>query len=353
MTKNEPHPSLNELVDLVAQRTMQMDLAWDWPAGVAFHGLARAYQATGRQEYLDFLVQWTDQRLKNGLPKLTVNAVSLGHLMIALADSTGDERYLRTAEQMADYLTKDAVRFGDGVLQHTVSQNYSFPEQAWADTLFMAALFLLKLGVRQTQPAWIADALNQYYWHEEFLQNNESNLYYHGWDNLAKNHLSGIHWARANAWAAVTAANALRQINAMNPSFMCIADSLRDQLGALVRLQTPAGLWTTVLTAPTSYEETSASAGIGAALVIFSRVFNYDLYDEAIARALGGIRQNVAADGMVRNVSAGTAVMPDVAAYKKIPRKRIQGWGQGLTLAFLAELLERPNSALTPLAVAP
>ena len=328
-------------IHAVAERTMLMDLAWDWPAGVAYYGLARAWASTGRKEYLDFLVQWTDERLKNGLPRLTVNAVSLGHLMVALADATGDERYLRTAGDMAEYLTKDAVRFGDGVLQHTVSQNYSFPEQAWADTLFMAALFLLKYGVRQKQPAYVADALNQYYWHEEFLQDNATNLYYHAWDNLAKNHQSGIHWARANAWAAFTTAEALRQIDAMNPAFMRIADSLRDQLGALVRLQTPAGLWTTVLTDPTSYEETSASAGIGAALAIFQRVYRYDFYDAPIARTLEGIRQSLAPDGAVKNVSAGTAVMSDATAYKAVPKKRIQGWGQGLTLTFLAELIEK------------
>jgi unsaturated rhamnogalacturonyl hydrolase len=341
----KPPEEISALIDLVARRTMQMDLAWDWPAGVAYHGLARAWAATGRQEYLDFLVQWTDERLKNGLTRLTVNAVSLGHLMLALADATGDERYLRTAGEMAVYLTKDAVRFGEGVLQHTVSQNYSFPEQAWADTLFMAALFLLKYGVRQKQPVHVADALNQYYWHEEFLQDHATNLYYHAWDNLAQNHLSGVPWARANAWAALTAADALRQIDAMNPAFMRIADSLRDQLAALVRRQTPAGLWTTVLTDPASYEETSASAGIGAALVIFQRVFRYDLYAAPIARTLAGVRQNVAADGTVKNVSAGTAVMPDAAAYHAVPKKRIQGWGQGLTLAFLAELLGKQNPA--------
>ncbi len=37
-------------------------------------------------------------------------------------------------------------------------------------------------------------------------------------------------------------------------------------------------------------------------------------------------------------VSGGTAVMHDVEGYRRIPNKRIQGWGQGLALAFLSEL---------------
>jgi unsaturated rhamnogalacturonyl hydrolase len=59
-----------------------------------------------------------------------------------------------------------------------------------------------------------------------------------------------------------------------------------------------------------------------------------------VAKAFKGICDNIAADGTVKNVSAGTAVMKDIEGYKQVPRKRIQGWGQGLTLAFLTALLK-------------
>jgi unsaturated rhamnogalacturonyl hydrolase len=42
-------------------------------------------------------------------------------------------------------------------------------------------------------------------------------------------------------------------------------------------------------------------------------------------------------------VSAGTAVMFDANGYKEVPNKRVQGWGQGLVLAFLSLLLQRAN----------
>jgi len=43
-------------------------------------------------------------------------------------------------------------------------------------------------------------------------------------------------------------------------------------------------------------------------------------------------------------VSAGTAVMQNADGYKGVPDKRIQGWGQGLTLAFLADVLNVRNN---------
>lgn len=336
---------LRQLIDKVVKRTMKMDFAWDWPGGVAFYGICEAWKSTGEQEYLDFLVRWVDDYIERGIPPFTVNAISIGHTMITLYEATEDEKYLNMAKQMAEHLTHEAVRFGEGVFQHTVSQNYNFPEQAWADTLFMAAYFLLRIGVKLNNEEYIKDGLNQYYWHEEFLQDNQSNLYYHGWDHIKQNNMSSIYWARANAWAALTMGEALQLITVTNPSFMMIEGSLRDQLAALVRLQSDRGLWHTVLTNPESYEEISASAGIAAGLISYEKVLGQNIYTDYIQKAYRGIVDNIAEDGRVMNVSAGTAVMDDEEGYKQVPKKRIQGWGQGLTLAFLAKLVLADKNA--------
>lgn len=58
-----------------------------------------------------------------------------------------------------------------------------------------------------------------------------------------------------------------------------------------------------------------------------------------VNRTLKGILENVGNDGKVMNVSGGTAVMKDIEGYRGITKKWIQGWGQGLTLAFLSAVL--------------
>jgi unsaturated rhamnogalacturonyl hydrolase len=199
----------------------------------------------------------------------------------------------------------------------------------------MAAYFLLRMGILLQNEEYVKDGLHQYFWHEELLQDEKTNLYYHGWDNLAKNHMSGIFWARGNAWAAITMAEALKLITYHNPMFMRIDGSLRDQLSALTRLQSENGLWRTILDDESSYFETSASAGIAASLSIYG----HPLHRKYIDRSYDGISANIAADGSVMNVSAGTAIMKTIDEYKAVPYKRVQGWGQGLTLAFLCSLL--------------
>ena len=326
-------------IDRVVDRTFRMDFNWDWPGGVAFYGVCEAYEATGNSEYIERVKSWVDEQLEDGLPKLSVNGVSIGHALISLYQYTEDGRYLDAARKLADYLANEAPRFGDGIIQHTVnSVEYQFPEQAWVDTMMMAGLFLVRfgalLGADGEGRPYFRDGIRQYHGHEDVLQDETTNLYYHGWDNIAGNHMSGVYWARGNAWAALTMAKALPLIHVADPAYMIIDGSLRDLLSALVRLQGEDGLWHTVLTDPTSYTETSGSAGIAAALL--SRG---SLYNKAVNRAIEGILGRIAPDGSVRGVSAGTAVMFDAEGYKGVSHKRVQGWGQGLALVFLADLL--------------
>ena len=188
----------------VAQKTIEMDLPWDWPCGVAYYGVARAYEATGNKELLEILKTKADALIALGLPPFTVNTCAMGHCLLSLYQATGEEGYLTIARQKIDYLRNHALRFGDHVLQHTVSIHNDFPGQAWADTLFMAAYFMLRFGVLLKDKALIDDALHQYFKHIEFLQDRATGLWYHGYSSAEQNHMSGFFWARANAWAAYT-----------------------------------------------------------------------------------------------------------------------------------------------------
>ncbi len=329
---------ISQAIDRIVEKTMQMDLAWDWPCGVAYYGISQAYERTGNEHYLKLLKDRVDELIGLGLPPVwTVNACAMGHCLITLYQATGEARYWELVMSKVAYLRKDALRFGSDVLQHTVSANNDFPEQAWADTLFMAAYFLLRVGVINQDGEMIHDALNQWYWHINYLQDPETGFYYHGYNNITKDHMSGIFWGRANAWAAYTMAkvgNILPECY-LYPVYMEIAGSLNEQLSALKTVQTKNGLWRTVLNDEESYEEISASAGIAAAMLERGN----PLHTRYINQAIKGILENVGRDGKVMNVSGGTAVMRDIAGYREISRRWIQGWGQGLALAFLSGVL--------------
>lgn len=335
---NNDRSQLEELIDKVVRRTMEMDMSWNWQCGVAYYGICKAYEATKKEEYIELLKERIDEYRRLGLPEgWTVNTCAMGHCLITLYEVTGDGAYWELVKSKIHYLQNDALRFEDSVLQHTVSANNDFPEQCWADTLFMAAYFMLRAGVKEQDEDLINDALNQFYWHIQYLQDKDEGLWYHGYNNLKKDHMSGFYWGRANAWAAYTMACVGTTLPEcyLYPQYMDVSGSLDEQLTALKRLQTENGLWRTILDDVESYEEVSASCGIAAAMAIKGNPF----HTKYVQKALEGVIPQISGSGKVMNVSAGTAVMKDREGYRRISRDWIQGWGQGLALAFLSEFL--------------
>lgn len=335
--------NIEDAMDRILERTKRMDLSWDWPCGVAYYGLAEAYEITKKEGYLEFLKERVDELISLGLPVWTVNTCAMGHCLITLYEATGDESYMDIINSKVAYLRKEALRFGDNVLQHTVSADNDFPEQCWADTLFMAAFFLLRVGVKTNDADLINDALNQYYWHIQYLQDEKTGLWYHGYNNITKDHMSGFYWGRANCWAAYTMSKVGRILPEcyLYPQYLEIVGSLNEQLSALKLLQTENGLWRTILDDEESYEELSASAGIAAAMTLKGN----PLHIKHIEKSIEGVLAHVAPDGRLTDVSGGTAVMKDRDGYRNISKKWIQGWGQGMALAFFAAVLNFENIA--------
>lgn len=333
---------IEETMDRIVERTKRMDMSWDWPCGVAYYGIAEAYSVTKKEGYLKFLKERVDELIELELPVWTVNTCAMGHCLITLYQETGEERYLDIIQSKVEYLRKDALRFGAHVLQHTVSSNNDFPEQCWADTLFMAAFFLLRVGVMTKDEDLIGDALDQYYWHIQYLQDDNTGLWYHGYNNIKKDHMSGFYWGRANCWAAYTMSKVglILPECYLYPQYLEIVGSLNEQLSALKLLQTEEGLWRTILDDEESYEELSASAGIAAAMTLKGN----PLHIKYIEKSIDGVLSHVAPDGRLMDVSGGTAVMKDRDGYRNISKKWIQGWGQGMALAFFAAVLNYNNS---------
>lgn len=79
---------VKEAIDRVVRRTMNMDLTWNWSCGVAYYGICRAWEVTGKQEYIDFLVDWRAYKgiLTNIDEDGSVRNVSAGTAVMYSAD---------------------------------------------------------------------------------------------------------------------------------------------------------------------------------------------------------------------------------------------------------------------------
>ena len=109
-------------IDKIVDRTMRMDMTWDWPCGVAYYGICEAYEVTKNERYLQLVKDRVDEYIELGLPSWTVNTCSMGHCLITLYEHTGDEKYLDIAKSKVEYLKRSAALRGSCFAAHRLGQ---------------------------------------------------------------------------------------------------------------------------------------------------------------------------------------------------------------------------------------
>ena len=314
---------------------------FDWNPGVGLISLAYYHEYNGSPAALDYLKEWMHKNMHKGGVVRAVNTTAAFGVYPLLYERTGDKKYLNEAVTHADWLMTQACRAENGAFQHsfnTVESYETLRGQIWADTIFMACLFLAKTARLTDNKEYAQEAVHQLELHLEALQSPENGLLYHGYSSILDNHMSGILWARGNAWIAVGLPAIAAEVDRLAELPAALIARYVKMIDGLIAVQGQHGMWHTVLTNPLSYAESSATAGIACGIVfsVLRGILpqSYLKYADAAANSLIPC---IDAEGMVAGVSGGTPIMENEAEYKEIPRYPTL-YGQGLTLMLLAML---------------
>ena len=307
---------------------------WDWEVGVGLYGLLREAQARGDEGTLAAIGRWYDRQIGRGLPARQVNSTAPMLALACLADRRDDWRGL--CEDWAGWPVRDLPRTREGGFEHVVKEGRR-PGQLWDDTLVMAVLFLARTGVMSGRGDWIEEAHHQYLVHVRHLGDPASGLFFHGWSDAGHNYARAL-WGRGNAWITM----AIPELFAIAPPEGAVARHLgavlRTQVAALSRLQRADGMFHTLLDDPGSPPEASATAGIGYGVLAGIREGLLPPGARAIAeRARGAILSRIGTDGILAEVSDGTAMGDTLGFYRRIPNVAAP-YGQALAGLFLSEM---------------
>jgi unsaturated rhamnogalacturonyl hydrolase len=314
-----------------------MDInCWDWVPGVGVISILDYYETTRKPELLEFLIRWINKNKDKADGGIVINSVAPYAVFPALYRYTEDDWYRTKALEIAAWIAAEAPRTREGAFEHTVTEKESFPEQVWADTIFMAVLFLARLARLTESREYAREALHQLDLHLQLLQDPETGVLFHGWDCGASSHMSAARWTRANGWVAAGTPEIIREVR----DIVDIPDGLkrryRDLIEGLVRYQAGNGLWHTVMDRPSFYPEASGSAGIACGIAKSVKLgLLHESLLPAAEKTLSAILSVIADTGEVRNVSGGTPVMKTVEAYNEIPQYPTL-YGQGLALMLLS-----------------
>ncbi len=310
--------------------------SWEWPQGVGLYGLVQLWLRHRDPQLLALLENWYARNLDKGLPSLNINTTGPMLALSVLWSHTRDERWRQPLDNWANAVMTNAPRTLEGGLQHDVSDKVNTGE-LWDDTLFMCALFLARYGQASGRTELVDEAIRQFLVHARYLSDPQTGLWFHGWTFEGRHNFARARWARGNAWitACILDLFELAEIPAAVRLFL--EGVLMAQVEALLPLQTASGAWRTLLDDPSSYEETSATAGFAYGLLKASRQgIGDERWAKAGWRAVEAVLANIDAQGTVQNVSYGTRMGHDLQFYRDIPLQPT-GYGQALAILCLVE----------------
>lgn len=331
----EPDGSVRETCPI---SIISMD-AWEWPQGVALFAMFQYYKACGDQSVLSYLTGWFDRQIQKGLPEQNINTTCPMLTLASVYEQTKNEAYLPLLTQWAEGVMHTLPRTQEHGLQHIVSGNRN-DNQLWDDTLYMAVLFLAKMGLLLNREDYLQESIRQFLVHIKYLVDTKTGLFFHGWTFDGYHHFADARWARGNSWytaGLVDYLECLDGVPALTGVQGFLLSTLLRQAEALERCQDESGLWHTLLDDPDSYLETSASSAFAYGILKAVRKgflpARFALVGE---RAVRGVLQEIMPDGTVQGVSYGTPVFATLQEYKDIPICPMP-YGQSMALMMLVE----------------
>ncbi len=233
--------------------------------GLFLKAMSKVYELTGDKKYLDYIIDWVDSTLdENGKIKECGWWVSLqsldfrqpGLLLIPLYKHTGDEKYIRLVEYLAESLTEFPTNSYGG-FWHSMEEGMGKNEM-WLDGLYMAGPLCTSYGAFKNKPEFIDLGVNQIELMWDNMRGEGSNLLRHGWDDTKQaawadkeTGLSDNIWARSMGWYVVAICEMLDDIPKEHPERSRIEEILKTALLAVVDVQDKQdGRWYEVLDMP-------------------------------------------------------------------------------------------------------
>ncbi|WP_072327402.1 MULTISPECIES: glycoside hydrolase family 105 protein [unclassified Paenibacillus] len=313
---------------------------WDWSQGVGLFSLYLYYKDSGDQDILDYLIQWFDNRIEEGLPSKNINTMCPMLTLSYLYEETGRQDYLELCQEWVNYAVNGGIpRTPEMGMAHATISGPN-KDQLWDDTLYMTVLFVGRMGRILNNENYCQESIRQFLVHLKYLTDTSTGLFFHGWSFEGNHNYARVLWGRGNAWYTAGLVDYLDMVPLPQGVSDFLISSLERQVQTLEKLQAADGMWHTVLDDPASYVETSATSGFAYGILKAVRQGYLDAkYKETGIKALQAVLSRIDADGTVQGVSYGTVVGKTAEYYKQIKICPMP-YGQSMALLMMVESLK-------------
>lgn len=295
--------SPREIGERVAQNFASRPLGWQsdpkhkyvsYPEAVTWYGALALADLTHDADLRARLIQKFDVlRTPEGMAHIAQSAHVdhrvVGAVPLEIYLLIGDSSSLAMGRSLADRQWENPSP--DGITREA---------RYWVDDMYMIPLVQLEAYRATGDTAYLNRTARTLSAYLDRLQ-QPSGLFYHASD-------SPVYWGRGNGWAAAGMTELLRSMPADHPLRAHIMAGYRKMMAALVRYQSPEGLWRQLIDKPDAWIETSGSGMFAFALVSGVREgwLDASVYGPAARKAWLGLIHYIDADGNIREVCIGT-----------------------------------------------
>ena len=241
-------------VDSVETYSMQSYLpaskyVWSWQHAAFLNTMVKRYgqvEESEKQQYLDYVLKAMN-KTKGAANGKSPNGVASGLGMAFLYENTGDEFYKAKCDKIFEQYQK-VRRTSEGAVSHL-----PLSTELWDDTVFVIGQFFIAMYRATGDEKYLNEFALQLRLHREKLRDENTGLWYHGWDANDKDgvpyfcgqmgwpndstRVSGEIWGRGNGWIYVTLSDALEVIPRENQLWDEFAGYLKEMLEHLPELQ--------------------------------------------------------------------------------------------------------------------
>lgn len=155
--------------------------------GVFLYGMLRVWEATGEQQYFDYMKGYIDSLIDEEgnlyFARDELDSVQAGILLFPLYEQTKDRRYLVAAKKLR-HLLYSINQTTEGGFWH----KDKYPYQMWLDGLFMAGPFMLMYNNHFVEEELVLNVVRQEKLMRTHMKDEKTGLLFHAWDEKKRNH---------------------------------------------------------------------------------------------------------------------------------------------------------------------
>ncbi len=229
------------------------DSSWNYINGCMIKAVLEMYEITNEKKFLDFADEFVSYYVNEdgsintySEDEYNIDNINMGKVLFNLYNLTKKDKYKKAIETINNQLKKHPRTKENNFWHKKI-----YPNQVWLDGLYMAQPFYVEYETKYNNWNNYDDILSQFKNVEKYLKDEETGLYYHGYDESRQMYwanketgCSANFWLRALGWYYMALVDSLEKIEDKSLEIYKYLNNLLVNLTeSLVKYQHDSGMF--------------------------------------------------------------------------------------------------------------